>query len=103
MKPPPAVNCGGVLPAHCRKCRVGTGGVCTAVGCRSSEHPTANRTTASGIRARRRNIRFSECMGVLPGHGIVREMLQQPDDVLIRLAPGVLPTLDIGRQVPLDA
>src|SRR6266496_748594 len=81
-KASPVANCGAVFPAHRRKC--GPGGS-TAIGCRSLEHPAANSASANGIRARGRiAIRFSRSMEVLPGHGVIREVVQLTGDLFAR-------------------
>src|SRR5438552_8722331 len=87
----PVVNSGAVFPAHRRKC--GPGGS-TAVGCRSSEHPAANSTSASasGIRARGRiDMPVSKSLGVLPGHSVIREVVQLAGNFLVvRIIPRLL-------------
>src|SRR5439155_27026316 len=81
----PVANCGAVFPAHLRKCGAAAGGGWTPVGCRSSEHPAANSASARGIRARGRiDMRFSKSMGVLPGHGVIREVVQLTGDLVAR-------------------
>src|SRR5213078_3558608 len=64
-------------------------------------------SSASGINHRRTEGRLIEFMGGLPGHGVLREMMQHPGDVLISPTPGLLSDSDPGRlgrgQVANDA
>ena len=47
-------------------------------------------SSASGINHRRMEGRLREFMCGLPGHGVLRKMMQHSGDVLIPLAPGLL-------------
>src|SRR5439155_3181821 len=64
-------------------------------------------SSASGINHRRTEDRLMEFMRGLPGHGVLREMMQHPGDVLIPLTPSLLSDSDPGRlgrgQVANDA
>src|SRR5437773_10682118 len=54
-------------------------------------------SSASGINHRRTEGRLIEFMGGLPGHRVLREMMQHTGDVLIPFTPGLLPDPDKGR------
>src|SRR5947208_2388566 len=54
-------------------------------------------SSASGINHRRTEDRLMEFMRGLPGHGVLREMMQHPGDVLIPLTPSLLSDSDPGR------
>src|SRR6266550_2890756 len=54
-------------------------------------------SSASGINHRRTEGRLMEFMCGLPGHGVLREMMQHPGDVLIPPTPDLFSHSDPGR------